>query len=575
MKNLLKTGALLFLLATVAIFAASCSCGDDDDDDDDNDDDADDDTAADDDADDDSTPVDDDADDDTSDDDAGDDDEAGVFWEYVEIDGEPADPNPVTHATTPDAFNKIRLFRYRMAGPDGAVLPAEAIVILQAGYTAGVNQLTYLAKSLVEASEGAVEVWIPEKRHHLLEDHSIIDLAEERQDPYLALDYYVYGKEVEGQTYSDPDPYGPETDMMSEWSLDLWNRDLRRLVHLIPEDQRQTSVFLGGDSRGVAMTQAYAAWEFEDGTIGADELAGVICWDGGLMEYQKVNGLNYPQLLADIRTGAGLRYVNIVSSQFWFMETFAMAATEGFGDPDDPTLGPDGFFPEYADFAALFKAFRRGKFVKISNEAYFGMTQDSDYIPVSAYMGHVGRLTGGKLCNDILGEHPCEIGATYTWARYDETDPPELVDSQVIARMLYEGPSNFTDIYHSKRFELDLSAVKGFETEGTWAHDYFHVYSSRMKAPVFALVSKAYEKRGFMEDWRDAVAPVRGKAGPRVGDDFLIIYKTDWSHLDAIAVHPSINPIYPQLLEWIGKQTDGDVAVPRFGTVIEEKFVED
>ncbi len=487
-----------------------------------------------------------------------------IVREYALIPGESAPANPLTGATTPDELNVIPLFRFRKATPDGEPASARAIVIIQAGYVAGANQMFHIARSLVELSDGEVEVWVPDKRHTLLEDQFAMDLAESRRDPWLAYRYYILGEEVEGHTYHDLDTWGPESDMMSEWGLDLWMKDMRRLVHLVPEDSRRTNVFIAGDSRGVAFAQAFAAYEFDDGAMGGDEIAGLILWDGAVRPDPNIDETTYPQAVEMIRAGTMRRTEPMDAASTWFMEVFGMAATQGFGDPNDPALGPEGFFPDYAAFESIYWMLMRGRPITLTNEAFFGVVLDSDYLPYPKFMGHLGRLTGGPIREGLLGDVPTDVDAIYRWQRFDVCDPPELVDIQQLTRMLWEGPSNFTDLHYSARLDLDLQAAAPFESEGTWVHDYFQLSTSLVDAPVFALVSLNYHGEGIMEAYRDALPPVRGHAEGRDEIGFVLIDYPQWSHLDAIAVEEDRNPVYPKLLAWLRNWSSGDVTVPAF-----------
>lgn len=485
-------------------------------------------------------------------------------YDYVMIPGEPGPPNPATGEDTPAELNVIPLFRFRADTAGDPPRPVKAVVILQAGFVAGANQMFHIARSLVEMSGGELEVWVPEKRHTLLEDQYGMDLAEAERDPYIAYRYYVEGEEIDGHVYSSPDLHGPETDMMSEWGLDLWMKDMRRLVELVPEEHRPTKVFIAGDSRGVAFTQAFAAYEFDDGALGSDLVAGLILWDGGLRADPSLNESTYAERLDDIRSGVSPRTVGMDEETTWFMEIFGMACTPGMGDPEDPTRGPDGFFPDYGAFAALLPWLTRFRNPTLTNEAFFGLVMDSDYLPYPKFMGHMGRLTGGELRRDIFGEYPADSHATYSWLRYDECEPREIVDIRKLTKMLWEGPSNFTDLWYSSRLDLDLHAALPFESEGTWVEDWFRLRTSEVDAPVFAMISLNYYGEGLMEAYRDRLAPVRGFDVPRDEYGFVLIEKPEWSHLDAIAVERELNPLYPQLLRWIDRWSDGEVEIPAF-----------
>ncbi|MCZ7582409.1 MAG: hypothetical protein M5R36_03230 [Deltaproteobacteria bacterium] len=142
-----------------------------------------------------------DGDDDAPDDDAGTDDDADddvpsfpVTWEYRYLDGGVPAKNPLTGTNTPKEYNKIPYYRFRADTLDDPPRPVHAVLILLPGFTVGANSLVYTAKSLVEMSEGGVEVWVVDRRHHLLEDLHGFYAAEEAGDPRLAYKYYYRGK---------------------------------------------------------------------------------------------------------------------------------------------------------------------------------------------------------------------------------------------------------------------------------------------------------------------------------------------------------------------------------------------
>jgi hypothetical protein len=94
--------------------------------------------------------------------------------------------------------------------------------------------------------------------------------------------------------------------------------------------------------------------------------------------------------------------------------------------------------------------------------------------------------------------------------------------------------------------------------------DWFRLRTSEVDAPVFAMISLNYYGEGLMEAYRDRLAPVRGGGVPRSENGFVLIEKPEWSHLDAIAVERDRNPVFPQLLRWIDRWSDGEVEVPAF-----------
>ncbi|MCZ7585181.1 MAG: hypothetical protein M5R36_18640 [Deltaproteobacteria bacterium] len=545
----------MLLLCVPMITSVGCGCGGDDDDD--------------------SSDVDDDADDDTSDDDdtAADDDDDPPFsvrWDYLLVDVPAPPANPTTLDETPASLNYVPVFRFRQETGDAPPRAVEAVLIIVAGYTAGANQIRSIAEEMVTLSEGAFEVWVPDRRFHLLEDVVGSNAAEAAGNPYLAYDYYYNGLEVNGRTFQGYfDPRSSDSAMMSEWGLDQEMIIYRRLLELIPEEARATNVFFGGHSRGAYFAQALAAYEFEDGKLGNDEIAGLILLDGGPRYEPDYTEAEYLDDIAGIRSGDLPRTTSFsffTPGMYTFLEIFSMAAADGLGDPFDPTLGPDGVFPHNGPFTVLRPFMTRFHDVGLTNEAFVGLVADDEFGLLENFHGHMGRMTGGEICHDFLGDFPCEDGAMYSWLDYNEVEPHELMSVQKLITNIFEGPSNNADPYYPARIDIDFYVADVLETEGTWRDDYFRFRTSQVDAPVFVMGTHLVADTGLMEQYRDQLPPVRGYDMPRTDIGFDILYKDDWEHIDGLQVEPEYNDLYTQLADWVNTWSSGEVAVPLFGT---------
>ncbi|MBZ0271352.1 hypothetical protein K8I61_04905 [bacterium] len=556
---------LVAILSLLVLSAAGCSCGDDDDDDDD---DAVDDDTGDDDADDD-TGADDDTSDDDADDDADDDGDFELRSDYLLLDGAAAPANP-EGGSTPASLNKIPMFRFREDTGENPPREVDAILVLAAGYTAGANQLLYIAEQIVRTSGGDVEVWVLDRRFHLLEDLHGSNVGEEQGDPWLAYDYYYNGLELEGKSFGGYyDDQGPETAMLSEWGLDLQMADYKIVLSLVPEEVRDKLVFFAGHSRGAWFVQTYAAYEFEDGSLGKDDIAGMVLLDGTGRYNEAYDEDDYLADLADIRTGAKPRTTQFsffTPPLYTYLEIFTMAAAEGLSDGTDPTLGPDGFFGELGPFTVLYPILTRFNDVQLTNEAIMGLVADDEFGPLDNFKGHMGTMTGGQICQDFLGKFPCEDGMTYSWLNYQESDPAELMDIQSLIQNIYKGPSNNADPYYSSRLDFDFFVADQMETEGTWRHDYFKLYTSEVDVPVYAMETALVAETGEMEKYRDRLPAVEGGTLPRDDNAFRILTLPDWEHIDGLQVDAAFNPVFPDLLVWILDWSEGSVQVPLFGT---------
>ncbi|MCZ7582408.1 MAG: hypothetical protein M5R36_03225 [Deltaproteobacteria bacterium] len=266
------------------------------------------------------------------------------------------------------------------------------------------------------------------------------------------------------------DAFDEESAFMSEWTLDLEMHDLRRLIHEVPKEQRQATVFLGGHSRGVIFTRAFAAYQFEDGMLGADELAGLVFIDGEGRYRPWMTDHSYTRQIQLMREGVAPRFVTFPPFGpyiYTFMEILVMASAEGFGDPNDPELGPDGIFRNKGPLTLFLPSLFRGLDVTLTNEAFAGFVLDQESGPVSIVRANMGKLAGPTAV-DAGGVYPTDENHLYHWLNYDEVDPEESADVQDLLHSVYFGPSNAVDPYYSARIGLDMAAADQLETVGTW-----------------------------------------------------------------------------------------------------------
>ena len=514
------------------------------------------------------------ADDDDNDNDTGDDDDdtappVDVIVEYLMLDGVPAPPNPATGAQTPPELDKIPLFRYRQDTGDDPSRPVRAVLILLPGFLAGASDFTFLAPDMVRLFEGAMEVWVPDRRSHLLEDQTGSLAAEAEKDPWIFYDYYFEGGQIDGKVFEGPIPaQSAETDMMSEWGLDLYLNDIRRIIHHVPEAHRATNVLIGGHSRGVGYAQLYAAYEFEDGTLGSDELAGLMMLDGGREWDRHLTDNLYRTRVQLIRSGlADRHHYNPFPGKDLpsLLQFLGMASTEGFGDPEDPETGPDGVLHDRGVIGLLMPFLTRFHQVTLTNEALVGLIFDNDSSLLGTYMGHLGQLTGGEVAFDLWGAYPAEHGILYSWLNFDESEPQELADIQKLMQIIYAGPLDGLNLYTTTRFDLDDQAAGPMETEGTWRHDHFHFYTSRVDIPVFAVKGALMYENKYFEAYRSQLAPVRGHEAPRTQVGFDIIPVPTWGHVETLLVEADRNIYYPLFVDWVDLWTGDEVQIPAFG----------
>lgn len=488
-----------------------------------------------------------------------------VIWQVVDLPGTPAPPNPVKGIGTPDEFNRIRYHRLRYDSGDQPPKEVSAVVILLAGFTVGPGTLVYLGRHWVQMSEGRVEVWLPERRAHFLEDNLGLDAAQAANNPYIASGYYFEGKPIDGQTFAGfVNAFNDESAMTSEWSMDLMMHDLRRIVQQVPQGHRATNVFMGGHSRGVPFARTFAAYEFEDGRLGCDDLAGLVLIDGDGRFYEDYGEEDFLQNLDRLRRGKIPRFVPVPPlgpNIYVGLEIMAMAASDEMRNTYDDTLGPDGIFdpPGLARF--LKPMMFRFQKIRMTNEAFMGLSSDEESGQVDLLHGHFGKLDG-PVAEDDAGVYPTSKTHLYQWLNYDEVYPREASDIQDTLHGLWQGPTNGFDPYYPSRLSMDQKVAGHLETAGTWREKYFKLRTSKMDAPVFVLQTQALAGLGLTEQYEAQLPPARGQTKSRSEYGYDVMTRLDWSHVDAINAAAPGNPFFEAVVNWVQDVAEGTVRVP-------------
>jgi pimeloyl-ACP methyl ester carboxylesterase len=183
--------------------------------------------------------------------------------------------------------------RYHLRS-DPAAQP-DAILVLIPGFEGGAAGFKVLAENLIArayAETGlVVEVWAFDRRGHQLEDLAGLDLAEERLDAQLALDW-LFGDELGlppnpelGRRAEFYDPQG-DIPFLADWTPLVHSRDIDLVIEAARAAARDQNVFLGGHSAGTGFTARYAATDFEptgDGPAvpGYSKVRGLVLIEGG------------------------------------------------------------------------------------------------------------------------------------------------------------------------------------------------------------------------------------------------------------------------------------------------------
>ena len=506
--------------------------------------------------------------------------EPGVVRDVVRVPGFAPPPNPTTGAETPTDLDATQILRYREdADPPR---PVRAIVIAMPGFLGGGGSFDALARHLVllgAASGDSVEVWAIDRRANLLEDLRGMDAAEAASDPQIAHGYYFGGETVGGALFGgfrDPASVSYE----SEWGLRTHVEDLRRVIALVPEAERRGRVFLAGHSLGAAMTEAYAAWRFEDGTLGAEELAGIVLVDGALA----ATPIDEPEYTGGVMSGVPIAGRDAIRSAqpYTALPVLGVAV-----HPRSEVLAlrllldPTGVVEDRGrdQLLGVLLGLAGVNVPNLTNRAALAVAYDDETCPVPFARVSLGDLTGGptETYENVLAMgtllRPSDPAGTYDWIDALEASPVELTGVALFAHSFVDGRSNFGEWYFPSRLSIDLPAVGGGAvpetgyqaTEGLRAFD-----GPLMDAPVLAIASESWTTLDF-DAVRARIASVVGAGRPAAGAarttdaGFRVLDARHMSHLDPITASDSERNVVPQTIQaFIGQHASvGAILIPR------------
>ncbi len=195
----------------------------------------------------------------------------------------------------PDLNNAVYT-RYFLS--DARELQPDAILVMMPGFEGGAANFAILADQLLRRLRNEMtlvaEVWAMDRRSEQLEDRVGLELAEQAQDPQIALNF-LFGEAL-GLELSQPLLDGPNRRLikyntaedlafMANWTPLVHSLDIDAVVQRALSASRGSNVFLGGHSAGTGYVARYAATDFDftDDAVdaGYDRLRGLILLEGG------------------------------------------------------------------------------------------------------------------------------------------------------------------------------------------------------------------------------------------------------------------------------------------------------
>jgi pimeloyl-ACP methyl ester carboxylesterase len=501
-----------------------------------------------------------------------------VTQRSVTVPGSDAGLNPVTGAATPAELNRAYAQIYQADGvSDDAV---QKVLVLMPGFLGGANNFDYFARRIVERSGGKTAVWAVDRRSNALEDQTGLDAAEAGKDPDIAKDYYFHGKPVGGRTFGG---FVADSDasFVSEWGIRVHVEDLHALIVEVTQRYPKAAVILGGHSLGGSIVPIYAAWDF-GGEAGFERLSGLLLLEGApsptapvasqaSYETQGISGGIGRSSLRSIRSGSPFASLQpfLDTDLYVSAQIVAMRASPLFGFPH--ALSPD------ADLTSGFVGllFGLSTLPPITNRAALGFGFDNDFEPLSFVRASIGQPTGGAigpnpnapLLQSLLGITdpllaPIDLTATYDWLSFRDLPHPEPTDIDTLARVLFQGPSDFIEWYFPARLTLDagITANLNVQPAGDWRKEVYGLNvteNARVDVPVFAVGGSKGLLRDLsrLDPYRSSIAPTlrNGTSRNTSPAGFQTMLMPDYVHLDVLTAEDSGagNGEFAAIVEWM------------------------
>jgi hypothetical protein len=507
--------------------------------------------------------------------------EPGVRREMLSVPGTTPPANPVTGATTPAERNATVIARYRQDVTPPA--PARAILVGYPGFLGGAGSWDALARHLIlgAAAQGtAIEVWAIDRRSNSMEDLRGLDTAEATGNPEIANGYYFGQDTLDGVAFPG---FRSQDDLAftSEWGLATHVLDLHAVIAQIAPADRKARVFLMGHSLGSIFAEAYAGWRFEDGSRGADELAGLVLIDGVLADAPVTEDEWHHGIALGVFSQPGVDAIRASGPRYFEIPLFGVAIFARIEVLSLRALvAPDAVIVDKGRDSLLRVqlSLGNGKMPPVTNAAALGWGIDDDADPIRITAPSAGEPAGGPVSqydSSIAGvplSHPASETATYTWTDATATDPDNRTHLADFAHAFVDGRTNVAEWYFPARLSIDLSAVGGAHVDpaGWQAATGLRVFDGPLDdAPILcipAFLFKASDCAAVVPRVAATLGAGRPGAGATRTSDagFKTLPLTGFSHLDPLTsmVRPD-NPVPAAILDFVTANSPaGTTAVP-------------
>ena len=411
-------------------------------------------------------------------------------------------PLPDSAEPHPKACDYLGYLRYRHARGPRRPQRARAILIAMPGFLGGAASFDQVARNTVRnaARKGRfVEFWALDRRANCLEDLRGLHAEARARDASVGFDYYFGNRAVGGKRFGGFT--APEdAQFMKNFGLARTMRDWYRVMLRIRGQRRRAHKFIcGGHSLGGPLTAAFASWDFDGNAqttrdAGRRQCAGFFGLDTGLSLNAFTPGSSGGGTVsALVAASGGAPFINAPPLTPRTIQTLTLMGPVAHFLPGQESevnqLIPDT--PEFdltlrilysKDAAGFATGDPDVRQVRLDNASVLGGVLDDNSAAISILRAGLGTITGGDLADKnfpapdpTLALPTEENGPLYRWHQYRRVGnpvPPPLNDAgdpytsresetsslRELARVLFQGPSNFVEQYFPTRLLTDVAA---------------------------------------------------------------------------------------------------------------------
>jgi pimeloyl-ACP methyl ester carboxylesterase len=424
------------------------------------------------------------------------------------------DPLPEGRAPHPEACDWISYTRWRNSKGPKKATKAHSVIVLMPGFLGGATTFDIVARNTIRAAAARkrnIEVWGLDRRANCLEDLHGVQAAARAGSIQPAFDYYYGGKEVEGKRFPGFTS-SQDGKFLEEFGLERTVRDWYTvLVRDYPgQAKRAQRVICGGHSLGGPLTAAFASWDFDGdpattADAGYNQCAALVGFDttveldgsgGGAAGGGAANGLASqsgaaPFINAPPLTPGTIQLTTIAGVGAYHAPTAESNFTKQIPNTPEYEVTLRALYSrDAANFATGNPSPRD---YRLTGATVFGSIFDDNSAGLSILRASIGFVTGGPLVDKNFPAPDPTLALTasteplYTWQDYTEVgagggpvalnsrgEPYTFRDSEVtsirdMARLFFDGPTNFVEQYFPTRIMTDVVAAEGGDRSGSLA----------------------------------------------------------------------------------------------------------